>query len=72
MVITSQSTEPFERVSMDLVSYSETSDNNNKYILTLQDDLSRFVQAYPIPDKEAVTVASRLVQFCQFANFWCP
>lgn len=65
MVITSQSTEPFERVSMDLVSYSETSDNNNKYVLTLQDELTRYVQAYPIPDKEAVTVASQLIQFCQ-------
>ena len=65
MVITSQSTEPFERVSMDLVSYSEVSDNNNKYVLTLQDDLTRFVQAYPIPDKEAVTVAKRILHFCQ-------
>lgn len=65
MVIISQSTEPFEQVSMDLVSYSETSDNNNKYVLTLQDELTRYVQAYPIPDKEAATVASRLLQFCQ-------
>lgn len=65
MVITSQSTEPFERVSMDLVSYSDISDNNNKYVLTLQDELTRFVQAYPIPDKEAVTVAKQLLHFCQ-------
>lgn len=65
MIITSQSTEPFERVSMDLVSYSDISDNNNKYVLTLQDDLTRFVQAYPIPDKEAVTVAKELLYFCQ-------
>lgn len=65
MVITSQSTEPFERVSMDLVSYSDISDNNNKYILTLQDDLTRYVQAYPIPDKEAITVARQLLHYCQ-------
>lgn len=65
MIITSQSTEPFERVSMDLVSYSDISDNNNKYVLTLQDDLTRFVQAYPIPDKEALTVAKQLIYFCQ-------
>lgn len=65
MVITSQSTEPFERVSIDLVSYSDISDNNNKYILTLQDDLTRFVQAYPIPDKESITVAKELLHFCQ-------
>lgn len=65
MVITSQSTEPFERFSMDLVSYSEISDSNNEYVLTLQDELTLYVQAYPIPDKEAATVASRLLQFCQ-------
>lgn len=65
MVITSQSTEPFERVSIDLVSYSEVSDNNNKYVLTLQDELTRFVQAYPIPDKEASTVAKQILNFCQ-------
>lgn len=65
MVITSQSSEPFERISMDLVSYSDISDNNNKYVLTLQDDLTRFVQAYPIPDKEAITVAKELLTFCQ-------
>lgn len=65
MVITSQSSEPFERVSMDLVSYSDISENNNKYVLTLQDDLTRYVQAYPIPDKEAATVATKLLHFCQ-------
>lgn len=65
MVITSQSTEPFERVSMDLVSYSDVSDSNNKYVLTLQDDLTRYVQAYPIPDKEANTVAQKLLHYCQ-------
>lgn len=65
MVITSQSSEPFERVSMDLVSYSDISDNNNKYVLTLQDELTRYVQAYPIPDKEAITVAKQVLHFCQ-------
>lgn len=65
MVITGQSTEPFERVSMDLVSYSDISENSNRYILTLQDELTRFVQAYPIPDKEAITVAKQLLVFCQ-------
>lgn len=65
MVITSQSNEPFQRVSMDLVSYSDVSDNNNKYVLTLQDELTRFVQAYPIPNKEAITVAEQLLHFCQ-------
>ena len=65
MVITSQSTEPFERVTMDLISYSDITGDFNKYILTLQDDLTRFVQAYPIPDKQATTVAKALLTYCQ-------
>lgn len=65
MVITSLSTEPFERVTIDLVSYSEVSNDSNRYILTLQDDLTRFVQAYPIQDKQATTVAKALLNFCQ-------
>ncbi|CAH0719335.1 unnamed protein product, partial [Brenthis ino] len=65
MVITTSSTEPFERVTIDLVSYSDITGDSNKYILTLQDDLTRFVQAYPIPDKQATTIAKSLLTFCQ-------
>ncbi|GBP61033.1 Retrovirus-related Pol polyprotein from transposon 412 [Eumeta japonica] len=65
MTITSQATEPFERVSMDLVTYSDISTNSNRYILTLQDELTRFVQAYAIPDKEAITISKQLLIFCQ-------
>lgn len=65
MVITSSFNEPFERVTIDLVSYSEVTNDSNKYILTLQDDLTRFVQAYPIIDKQATTIAKALLTFCQ-------
>lgn len=65
MVLTSSFSEPFERVTIDLVSYSDITGDCNKYILTLQDDLTRFVQAYPIPDKQATTIAKSLLIFCQ-------
>ncbi|CAK1580113.1 unnamed protein product [Parnassius mnemosyne] len=65
MVITSFSTEPFERVTIELVSYSDITNDYNKYILTLQDDLTGFVQAYPIQDKQATTVTKSLLIFCQ-------
>jgi hypothetical protein len=57
--------EPFRRVSMDLVSFSDNTSDNIKYILTLQDDLTKFVQAYPIPDKETLTVTKQILHFCQ-------
>lgn len=31
----------------------------------MQDDLTRFVQAYPIPDKQPTTIAKALLKFCQ-------
>lgn len=65
MVLTSSFSEPFERITIDLVSYSDITGDCNKYILTLQDDLTRFVQAYPIPDKQATTIAKSLLIFCQ-------
>lgn len=33
----------------------------NKYILTIQCDLSKFVEAYQLPNKEALTVAKAMV-----------
>lgn len=36
-------------------------DNNNRYILTLQCDLSKFVEAYALPTKETETIARAFV-----------
>ena len=45
---------------MDLVGPLPLSSNKNKYILTIFDQLSRFVVTVPIPDKSAKTVCSSL------------
>ena len=45
-----------EKVSIDLVSMSETV-RKNRYLLTVQDGFTRFASAYPICNKEAGTVA---------------
>lgn len=68
MRITTTSKCTFEKVCMDIVGPLPVSYNGYKYILTLEDDLSKFVVAIPIINQEARTVAKAFVtQFiCTF------
>lgn len=61
MKITTTSSKPFEKMFLDIVGPLCSSYNNNKYILTIQDDLTKFSMAIPIPDMEAKTVAENFV-----------
>ena len=54
-----------EKSFIDLVAFSETP-RGNRYILTVMDGFSRYAYAYPLPNKEAVTVARMLLQ--EFVN----
>ena len=51
---------------MDIVGPFPLTEAGNKYILSLQDDLTRFWQVYAIPDHEAETIAKVLTN-----NFLC-
>ena len=42
-------------------SRSTKSENENKYILTFQDDLTKFSEAIALPNQEAVTIAKAFV-----------
>ena len=53
--------EPMERVAMDISGPWPTSLSGNKYILVVTDHLTRWSEAYPIPDQEARTVAEVFV-----------
>lgn len=62
MVITNLGNSAFDRVFLDLVGpLSNDSLSDSKYILTLQCDLSKYVEAYPIASKDSVSVATALV-----------
>lgn len=64
MQITSTSTRPFERISLDIVGpLPEAGTQNLRYILTLQDDLTKFSIAYPIPNATAEDSCECLVHF---------
>jgi transposase InsO family protein len=52
---------PFEKRALDIVDpLTETASGNN-YILTFQDDLSKFITAILIPPQDAETVAKQFV-----------
>lgn len=61
--ITSTSTEAFEKVALDIVGPLPITENGNKYILTLQDDLTKYSQAYALPQHDADTIANFIVLF---------
>jgi hypothetical protein len=62
MEITTTASRPFERCALDIVGPTDVTNKGNKYILTFQDDLTKFVVAIPIPTQDAETVAREFVQ----------
>lgn len=62
LTITTTASTAFQKIYLDLVGPLERDGYGNQYILTCQCELSKFVEGYPIPNKEAVTVADALVK----------
>ena len=54
--------EPFERVSMDIVGPLKVTKKGNQYILVLIDNLTKWPEAFAIPDQTALTVAKIFVE----------
>ena len=52
---------PFDKIAIDLVTECETSTSGNKHILTIIDHLTRWPEAYPIPDKSVDTIVSTFI-----------
>ena len=52
---------PFDKIAIDLVTECETSTSGNKHILTIIDHLTRWPEAFPIPDKSADTIVSTFI-----------
>lgn len=57
MVITTTATRAMQKVNLDLVGPLPVTRNSNKYLLTIQCDLTKFAEAIPIRNQEANTVA---------------
>jgi hypothetical protein len=61
--------EVFHKVAIDLTGPFRTTEMGNRYILVLQDYGSRWVEALPLPDIEATTVADGLIQIFSRLGF---
>lgn len=61
MEITTTARSPFEKIFLDIVGPLTKTSRQNKCLLTMQDDLTKFSVAIPIPNAEATTVADALV-----------
>jgi hypothetical protein len=57
MEITTTARQPFEKCCLDIVGPLTETQAGNKYILTFQDELSKFLVAIPVPRQDAETVA---------------
>src|SRR5436190_24371291 len=62
MEITTTAENPFERLALDMVGPFPISETGNKYIMTAQDDLTKFSFAVAIPNHEAITIAKSLTK----------
>ena len=51
---------PLDRVALDIIGPFPTTERNNRWILVVGDYFTKWVEAYPIPNQEATTVAEKL------------
>ena len=52
---------PLERVGLDILGPLPESSLGNKYILVVSDYFTKWIEAYPMPNQETVTIANVLV-----------
>lgn len=60
-VITPTPSNPFDSTLIDLCGPYEISESGNRFAITLQCELTKFVVIIPIPNKETLTVAKALI-----------
>lgn len=58
---TTTASSAFDKIYLDLMGPIEIDSEGNKYVLTIQCELSKYIEAFPLKNKEAVTVASSFV-----------
>lgn len=61
MSITTTANSAMEKVFLDVVGPIDRDDNNYSYILTIQCELSKYVEAYPMTSKSSVEIAKNFV-----------
>ncbi len=70
MIITDTASEPLEKVSIDIVGPLTLTEKGNRFIFTLQDNLTKFLFAKALPCHTASMIVETLLEF--FAYFGIP
>lgn len=71
MTITDTPKGPFEKIQIDIVGPFPLTERKNKYILTIQDNFSKFADAIPLSQIDSITIAYSLAE--QFiSRYGCP
>ena len=70
LVLTPIVEKPLRRISVDIVGSLAVTSKNNKYFLTVVDHATHWVEAYPLPNHRAITVAKACTDF--IARFGIP
>ena len=70
MIITDTPFKTFDKIAMDIIGPLNITKNGNKFILTIQDQLSKFLIAVPLQDQTAETVADAFIKrfICIFSS----
>lgn len=61
LILVTPSNFPFEKIYLDIVGPLPITENGNKYILSIMDDLSRYMNCYPLPNQEVTTVTQTFI-----------
>lgn len=62
LLITDTPTESHQKIAIDLIGPFPTTTKGNRYAMTVQDQLTKFISLIPLPDTTARTLAERLVK----------
>lgn len=71
MVIKTTSKKPFDKIAIDIVGPLPITTNGYKYILTCQDDLSRYLLGIPLINEDSDSVARALTEHV-ILKYDCP
>ena len=71
MQITDTPSEAFEKIEMDIVGPLPQTEYGNKYILTIQDNLTKYSDAIPLRSTESTAIASAFAEHF-ITRFGCP
>ena len=71
MRITDTPSEAFEKIEIDIVGPLPETEHNNKYILTIQDNLTKYSDAIPLKNTQSTTIALAFAEHF-ISRFGCP